>query len=125
MTLGELKSEINHRRHSCIQIMFLLTLVPWSREHKGSSFLCASLSRNFITFVGDRFTTKSSCSSHPLTESREGDTWVAQWLSVCLWLRCDPGVLGSSPPSGSPQGACFSLCLCLYLSLQVFHESIK
>uniref|UniRef100_A0A8C0N8T3 Uncharacterized protein n=2 Tax=Canis lupus familiaris TaxID=9615 RepID=A0A8C0N8T3_CANLF len=25
--------------------------------------------------------------------------------------------MGSSPASGSPQGACFSLCLCLYLSL--------
>ena len=19
------------------------------------------------------------------------DTWVTQWLSVCLWFRCDPG----------------------------------
>ena len=26
----------------------------------------------------------------------------------------DPGDLGSSPMSGSPHGACFSLCLCLY-----------
>lgn len=52
MTLGELRSEINHRRHSCIQIMFLLTLMPWYQEHKCSSFLYASLSRNFMTLVG-------------------------------------------------------------------------
>ena len=31
-------------------------------------------------------------------------------------------VLGSSPPSGSSQGACFSLCLCLCLSPCVSHE---
>ena len=30
---------------------------------------------------------------------------------------CDPGVLGSSPASGSLEGACFSLCLFLCLSL--------
>ena len=50
------------------------------------------------------------------------DVWVAQWLSVCLWLRHDPGVPGSSPTSGSLQGACFSLCLCLCISLSVSHE---
>ena len=44
------------------------------------------------------------------------DTWVAQWLSVCLGLRYDPGVLGLSPTSGSLQGACVSLCLCLCVS---------
>ena len=31
----------------------------------------------------------------------------------------DPGFLGWSPASGSPQGACFSLCLCLCLSLSL------
>ena len=38
------------------------------------------------------------------------------WLSgraSAFGTRHDPGVLGSSPMSGSPQGACFSLCLCL------------
>ena len=45
------------------------------------------------------------------------DTWVAQQLSVCLWFwewSWDPG---SSPTSGSLQGACCSFCLCLCLSL--------
>lgn len=37
-------------------------------------------------------------------------TWVAQCLSICLGSGHDPGILGSSPTSGSPQGACFSLC---------------
>ena len=27
-----------------------------------------------------------------------------------------------SPASRSPEGACFSFCLCLYLSLRVSHE---
>ena len=45
------------------------------------------------------------------------DAWVAQWLSICLWLRTWSQVLGSSPASDSPQGACFSLCLYLCLSL--------
>ena len=31
----------------------------------------------------------------------------------------DPGVPGSHPVSGSPHGACFSLCVCLCLSLSV------
>ena len=47
-------------------------------------------------------------------------TCMAQWLSICLWLQCDPGVLGLSPASDSPQGVCFSLscqCLCLSVSL--------
>ena len=34
----------------------------------------------------------------------------------------DPRVLGSSSASGSPWEVCFSLCLCLYLSLCVSHE---
>ena len=34
----------------------------------------------------------------------------------------DPGLSGSSPTSGSLQGACFSLCLCPYLSLCASHE---
>ena len=34
----------------------------------------------------------------------------------------DPRVLGSSPTSGSPWGACFSLCLGLYLFFSVSHE---
>ena len=44
----------------------------------------------------------------------------------------DPGVLGSSPASGSLPGACFSLCLCLCLPLSLslclmnkFKKSLK
>ena len=33
----------------------------------------------------------------------------------------DPGLLGSSPTSGSPQGICLSLCLCLCLSICISH----
>ena len=52
-------------------------------------------------------------------------TWVAQWLSVCLWLR-----LRSPCPritSGSPQGTCFSLCLglCLSVCLSWINEIFK
>ena len=50
--------------------------------------------------------------------------WLNGWASAFSSGR-DPGVLGSSPPSGSLQGACFSLCLCLFLSLSVSHEWIK
>ena len=46
-------------------------------------------------------------------------TWVAQWLSVCLLLGHDPGVLGSNCTSSSLQGACFSLCLSLPLSMSL------
>ena len=42
---------------------------------------------------------------------------VAQRFGAACSLGCDPGDLGSSPMSGSLHGACFSLCLCLYLSL--------
>ena len=49
------------------------------------------------------------------------DSWMAHWLSFCLWLRAwswSPG----SPTQGSLHGACFFLCLCLCLSLYVSHE---
>ena len=52
---------------------------------------------------------------------------VPEWLSggaSAFDSGHDPGVLGSSPASGSPQRACFSLCLCVCLSLSlcVSHE---
>ena len=50
------------------------------------------------------------------------DARVAQWLSVCLQLRSDSGVPGSSLTSGSLHGACFSYHLYLCLSLCVSHE---
>ena len=43
--------------------------------------------------------------------------WLSGWVSPFGSGR-DPGVLGSSPISGSPQGACFSFCLC-FLPLSV------
>ena len=49
---------------------------------------------------------------YPLNQVPSG-AWVAQWLSVCLWLRGDPRVLGPRPTSGSPQAACLHLCLSL------------
>ena len=49
------------------------------------------------------------------------DVWVAHWLSVYLQLRRDPRVLGSSPASGSLQGACY-LCLCLSLSVSLMNK---
>ena len=42
------------------------------------------------------------------------------WASA-FGSGCDPGVLGSSPTSGSLRGACFFLCLCLCFFLCVFH----
>ena len=40
--------------------------------------------------------------------------WLSGWASP-FGSGHDPGVLRSSPASSSPQGACFSLCLCLPL----------
>ena len=42
---------------------------------------------------------------------------VAQQFSTTFGPGCDLGDLGSSPMSGSLLGACFSLGLCLCLSL--------
>ena len=51
------------------------------------------------------------------------DAWVAQHLSVCLWLRVWSRDLRWSPTSGSLQEGCFSFCLCLcppfFLSLSL------
>ena len=47
--------------------------------------------------------------------------WLSSWVSALISGR-DPRVLGLSLTSGSPQGACFSLCLCPCLSLCVSHE---
>ena len=54
------------------------------------------------------------------------DAWVAQGLSLCLWLRVWSWSLGSSPILGSWWGACFSLCLifCLSLSLTIINNII-
>ena len=57
--------------------------------------------------------------SFPEQSANTGDPWVAQWFSACLWPGRDPGVPGWSPPSGSRHGACFSLLLCVSLSLSL------
>ena len=44
-------------------------------------------------------------------------TSVAQWLSVCLWLRSWSWGPGIESHIGFLKGACFSLCLSLYFSL--------
>ena len=44
--------------------------------------------------------------------------WFSGWASAFGSGR-DPWVLGLSPATGSPQGACLSLCLCLCLSLSL------
>ena len=54
-----------------------------------------------------------------------GDTWVAQWLRSAFSSGHDPGVLGSSPASGSLHGACFSLSLCLCFCLSVSLMKLK
>ena len=54
-------------------------------------------------------------------DSTSQDAWVAQQLSVCLWLRVGSQHPGSSPTSGYLQGACFSLGLCVW-HLCVSHE---
>ena len=51
-----------------------------------------------------------------------GDTWWLSGWAYAFGSGRDPGVQGLSPISGSPQGARFSLCLCLYLPLCVTHE---
>ena len=52
---------------------------------------------------------------------------VAQRFSTAFSPRCDPGDPESSPTLVSLHGACFFLCLCLYLSLSlcVSHELKK
>ena len=45
--------------------------------------------------------------------------WVAQRFSATFDPGCDPGDLGVSPTLGSLHGACFSLCLCLCLSVHL------
>ena len=47
---------------------------------------------------------------------------IPRWLSSLVPAfgpGRSPGVLGSSPTSGSRHGACFSLCLCLCLPLSL------
>ena len=52
---------------------------------------------------------------------------VAQRFSAAYSSGRDPGDLGSSPTSGSLHGACFSLwlCLCLSLSVSLINKQIK
>ena len=47
------------------------------------------------------------------------DAWWLSGLAPDFSPGCDPGVPGSSPKWGSLYGACFSLLLCLGLSLAV------
>ena len=50
--------------------------------------------------------------------------WLSGWVSA-FGSGYDPRILGWSPTLGSLQGSCFSLCLCLHLSLCVSHEQIN
>ena len=50
---------------------------------------------------------------------QEAPGWLNGWASAFDSNR-DPGVLGSSPALYSPWGACFSLWLCLCLSLSLY-----
>ena len=59
---------------------------------------------------------------HNLRNMREPSTYKVLRAGASGWLsgsgsafgsEHDPGVLGWSPAADSPQGACFSLCLCL------------
>ena len=47
--------------------------------------------------------------------------WLSGWASA-FGSGPDPRVLGSSPTSGSPEGTCFSLCLCLCLSVYLMNK---
>ena len=64
------------------------------------------------------FMLQKDANNYPLKYLKEGCV-SGPWLSVCLSSGHDPGVPGLSPVSGSPHGACFSLCLCLCLCLSV------
>ena len=60
-----------------------------------------------------------------LNLSSFGEPGWLSGLSTTFGPGRDPGDPGSSPTSGSPRGACFSLCLCCVsasLSLCVSHE---
>ena len=60
-----------------------------------------------------------------LSWDQESDAGTPRWFSnwtLAFGPGCDPRVPGSNPASASLQGACFSLCLCLYLSLCLSHE---
>ena len=57
--------------------------------------------------------------------NKSWSTWVVSWLSSTFGSGCDPGVLRLSHASGSPQGAYFSLFLCLCFSLCVSMKKKK
>ena len=50
--------------------------------------------------------------------------WLGDWVPA-FGLGHNPWVLGSSPVSDSPKGACFSLCLCPSLPLSLCLSWIK
>ena len=55
-----------------------------------------------------------------IRKSMNGDPWVAQRFSACLWPRARSWRLGIESHVGLlVHGACFSLCLCLCLSLSL------
>ena len=69
--------------------------------------------------------TKLTKTNHEEIENLNGAPgWVSGWASA-FSSGSDPGVLRSSPTSVSPQGVCFSLCLCPCLSLCVSHIYIN
>ena len=99
--------------------------VPWPHHgilgHQASVKLFSSI-LNFSSASSPSHSPvfTSQCSMHPLKSFLQ--YLVAQWLCVCLWLSHDSGVLGWSPSSGSPQGACFFLCLPLPLSVSLMNK---
>uniref|UniRef100_A0A8C0SI00 L-lactate dehydrogenase B chain n=2 Tax=Canis lupus familiaris TaxID=9615 RepID=A0A8C0SI00_CANLF len=109
----KLKGEMMDLQHGSL---FLRTLKIVSSR---CVFTCSVPSDSFtptLNMPGPSFFS-SVTSWDPMYKFNIGAALVAQRFSAAFSPGPDPGDLGSSPMSGSLHGACFSLCLCLYLFL--------
>ena len=55
-------------------------------------------------------------------KKKDWDAWVAQWLSVCLWLRAWSRSPGIESCIGLPTGSLLLPLACVSASLRISHE---
>ena len=122
---GEMEKNHSGKGNGTLRSCEARSSTLWSRNRqKAYMWLEPSQPKGFKTrLASDDTMPCSHVTELELHHENEEKSGIPGWLSglaPAFGPGCNPGVPGSSPTSGSWHGACFSLRLCLWLSLS--HE---
>ena len=96
-------------------------LIPFTIAPKTIRYLGINLPKEVKDLYSEKYRTLMKEIEEDIKKWKNRGTWVAQLLSICLRLRSWSQGPGIEPCIGppAPQGACFSLSLCLLPPLLV------